>query len=300
MPTRRNFKVLFIEDNLEYASIIKERLQLERNPSLHIIHYDCLSAAFKPTAKEKADIVLLDLMLPDSQGLKTFTQVQEHFPDIPIVVLTSIDEETLGFEAVQSGAQDYLIKGEVDGKMLARILAFAVERKRLQRQLLELSLKDALTDLYNRRGFMTLAEQQHKLAIRNKKPFLLFYMDVDDLKQINDRFGHSAGDKAIQDFAHILKSVFRISDILGRIGGDEFTAMAVDLSPENEPLLLERIHAKLAEHNKTAKAPYALSFSVGSAFFLPKAPDSLENLLKKADNQMYNKKQSNPADSRNS
>ncbi|OGW70247.1 MAG: hypothetical protein A2036_00460 [Omnitrophica bacterium GWA2_50_21] len=296
MSPGQNLNVLFIEDNLEYASIIKERLQSENSPLLRVIHHDCLSAAFKALAKKKSDVILLDLMLPDSQGLKTFTQVQESFPDIPIVVLTSVDEETLGHEAVQGGAQDYLIKGEVDGKMLARILAFAVERKRLQLQLLELSLKDTLTDLYNRRGFLTLAGQQHKLAVRNKRSFLLFFMDIDGLKQINDRFGHLAGDETLQHFANALKSVFRSSDILGRIGGDEFTAMAVDLSPENESLIMARMLDKLEEHNKKTNAPYTLSFSVGSASFLPNAPDSLENLLKKADNQMYIKKQSEPAD----
>ena len=152
-------------------------------------------------------------------------KVRAQAPEIPLVILTGLDDESLGLSAVQWGAQDYLVKGHADGNLLARCLLYSIERQRMQATLRNLSLTDPLTGLYNRRGLAALGKQQLKTARRNKSSLSLVLADLDGLKQINDTQGHQQGDAAIIEIANALKETFRQSDILARLGGDEFAAL---------------------------------------------------------------------------
>jgi diguanylate cyclase (GGDEF)-like protein/PAS domain S-box-containing protein len=152
-----------------------------------------------------------------------------------------------------------------------------------------LSIKDELTQLYNRRGFVTLASKQIELANRNKKPIYLLFADMDDMKLINDKFGHKEGDKALITTAEILNKTFRKSDVLGRIGGDEFVVLAVQ--SESSQILQDRLFNNLDEHNAKAETKYKLNISIGVATYDPELPCTIEELLEKADELMYKKKQ---------
>ncbi|MGE3806471.1 MAG: diguanylate cyclase [Gemmataceae bacterium] len=155
---------------------------------------------------------------------------------------------------------------------------------------------DGLTGLYLRNVFLVLAEEQFKLARRNKRPFVLFFIDLDDLKRINDTFGHAEGDRAISATVKIFKKTFRESDIIARLGGDEFVVMAVEASSEQVGTLLGRLYANLAEYNGRRLHAFELSFSVGHANYAavePPPPDStLDNLIAAADRKMYEHKRS--------
>ncbi|MCX7766224.1 MAG: diguanylate cyclase, partial [Candidatus Sumerlaeia bacterium] len=124
------------------------------------------------------------------------------------------------------------------------------ERKWLEEELRALSLNDALTGLYNRRGFFTLAEQQLKIAQRTRQGLLLMFADLDGLKWINDHLGHQEGDRALVTVAKILKECFRSSDIIARLGGDEFAVLAVASRKEGTATILERLQKKIAEYNQ--------------------------------------------------
>jgi PleD family two-component response regulator len=133
------------------------------------------------------DIVLLDLALPDAHGLETLVQLREQEADVPVVVLTGMNDEALAIASLQAGAQDYLRKGQTDSELITRSIRYSIERHRLLRSA---SLFDELTGLYNRRGFRTLSEQQLKVAQRAAIDCLLIYIDLDNLKAINDTLGH--------------------------------------------------------------------------------------------------------------
>jgi diguanylate cyclase (GGDEF)-like protein len=152
-------------------------------------------------------------------------------------------------------------------------------------------LTDELTGLYNRRGFTLLAEQEVKLAQRIKKVMLLFFGDVDDLKTINDTLGHAQGDLALKEVSAILKESFRESDILARIGGDEFVALALDASKESGEIITNRIQATLEARNQPGDETYHLSLSMGIARYDPEAPCTLSELIAQADGLMYQQKQ---------
>jgi diguanylate cyclase (GGDEF)-like protein/PAS domain S-box-containing protein len=165
------------------------------------------------------------------------------------------------------------------------------ERKRMEQEIRNLSLTDALTGLYNRRGFSLLADHETKLSHRIKRSMVLFFGDVDGLKKINDALGHAQGDLALQEVSAVLKETFRETDILARFGGDEFVALAVDAHLECADLLTGRIRHALEAHNQTADRPYQLSLSLGIARYNPEAPCTLSELIAQADDRMYQQKQ---------
>ena len=167
------------------------------------------------------------------------------------------------------------------------------DRKKMEEELRKLSLTDELTGLYNRRGFMTLAAQQMKIANRLKRELLLISTDLDDLKVINDTMGHKEGDQALIDAANILQETFRSSDIIARIGGDEFVALQIkNLDEPNMSASTDRLREALAIHNFQSEKPYKLSISLGSVLHNPEQTKTLEQLLAEADAKMYEQKRS--------
>jgi diguanylate cyclase (GGDEF)-like protein/PAS domain S-box-containing protein len=174
-------------------------------------------------------------------------------------------------------------------------VAQAIERKRMEQEIRTLSLTDELTGLYNRRGFTLLAEQELKLACRFKRGVLLFFGDVDDLKTINDTYGHAQGDLALQEMAAILRETFREVDIVARIGGDEFVVLVVDASIESADMLTKRLRENLEEHNCSGGRPWHLSLSLGTARYDTESPSSLAELISQADARMYTQKQTRHA-----
>lgn len=164
------------------------------------------------------------------------------------------------------------------------------ELAELREELRSLSLEDELTGLYNRRGFITLARQQIKTALRMKRRMLLFFVDVDDLKMINDRLGHREGDRAIDGAAQVLRDTFRESDVVGRVGGDEFAALAMEADEDQAQPILERLRRSLNGYNQGRPGAYRLSLSVGTATYDPDGPRPLEDLLAEADRRMYQHK----------
>lgn len=164
------------------------------------------------------------------------------------------------------------------------------ERKRAEEEIRSLSLIDELTGIYNRRGFMTLAQQELKIAHRMKKSMTLFFADIDGLKWINDNLGHENGDMAIRDATQMLKITFRESDIIARLGGDEFAIVTTDTSPFNANTLISRLQFNIDTHNKKNNRPYRLSMSIGVVRHDLTHPQSLDGLLSQADHLMYEQK----------
>jgi diguanylate cyclase (GGDEF)-like protein len=166
-------------------------------------------------------------------------------------------------------------------------------RKRAEDELRPLLLKDELTGLPNRRAFITLSEQALKVATRMQRDVLMIFIDVDHLKNINDTWGHLAGDRALIDTARVLQESCREADIVARLGGDEFVAlMSVD-SDQTAELIYERIQARVDKHNHETERGYALSLSVGAT--RSKAEGTmLADLLAQADTALYEQKRGRP------
>jgi diguanylate cyclase (GGDEF)-like protein len=169
------------------------------------------------------------------------------------------------------------------------VLALGRRTNDLEDAIRELSLRDELTRLYNRRGFYVLAEQSLRLAHRNGETFFVLFIDVDDLKKTNDTFGHEAGSELLRDTASLIESTFRETDVIGRVGGDEFVvAGRVDvLSGENH---VRRLEQAVIRGNSNLERIIPISFSIGYVESDGAQRDNLEQLLKKADMVMYEAK----------
>ena len=177
-------------------------------------------------------------------------------------------------------------------KLLMRAVQCALKQSMLQAEMGSLALRDELTGVYNRRGFLALAERQLKLGRRSGRAILVFFADVDGLKQINDKFGHAEGDLALVRAAQVLEKTFRDSDVIARFGGDEFAVLALEVSGHSEATIRARLEQNLKELN-ARHSLYTLSISLGAARFdpaSPRSPESIEQLMIRADEGMYEEK----------
>ena len=291
------FQILLIEDNPADIRFIQALVADVKSSNLDLIFANRLSDGLDRIKSRDIDAILLDLSLPDSQGLKTFSLLRSRAQNIPILLLTGLPDEELAIQAVREGAQDYLVKDQVDGNLLVRAVNYAIERQRLIAQLEKareeaqrLTLIDDLTGLYNRRGFFTLSEQQWKLADRKNKKLVLLYCDLDNLKTINDNYGHLMVDQALITVAQLLKSTFRESDIIARMGGDEFAILAIE-AETNGDRMINRLDEKLDELSESEDLNLPISLSSGYAHYDPEEPKSIEEVLGEADIQMYAQKE---------
>jgi diguanylate cyclase (GGDEF)-like protein len=171
----------------------------------------------------------------------------------------------------------------------ALLLFLAWRINHMEVEIHDLSLRDALTDLYNIRGFQLLAEQALRMARRTHLPFSVIYIDLDDLKRVNDTYGHQAGSALLVETGKILKSSFREIDIVGRIGGDEFV-VAGQFSQPGIELVAKRIEESVTRRNDETASPYPLSLSIGSVTTDIELQRTLEELLSVADQAMYQEK----------
>ncbi len=180
---------------------------------------------------------------------------------------------------------------EIDGKECVINMGRDItDRKKMQDRLEEMSITDELTGLYNRRGFYRLAEHQQHVARREKRTMQVCYFDVDGMKKINDSYGHAEGDNALKDVASILKAVFRKSDIVARIGGDEFAVLMTYATEVDVAKVSARIQENLDEFNAGGTRKYKLGVSVGSVVLDPAKSESIEEFLARADRLMYERK----------
>jgi two-component system, cell cycle response regulator len=284
--------VLLVEDNPADARLLREALAEIADSRFEITHCETLAQAHEFLAKHTSDVILSDLGLPDSQGLETIRHIHKAAPGVPVVVLTALNDESFGGQVLQEGAQDYLVKGQIDSRLLWRALRYAMERHRVQLGALTLALIDDLTGFNNRRGFLALAEHHANLAYRTGKTFLLAFVDLDGLKRINDTFGHQEGNRALVDTSIVLRDSFRQSDILARLGGDEFAILVAEAAENDIEAVRHRIDRKLCSFNADPGRRYDLSFSVGIVPNDATQHSNLEQLLSQADALMYRQKQS--------
>lgn len=289
MPTPVT-KVLLVEDNPADVRLLREALSEITDSRFEITHCETLAQACESLAKNTPDIILSDLGLPDSQGLETVRHIHSEAPGVPVVVLTSLNDESFGSQALQEGAQDYLVKGQIGARLLWRALRYSMERQRMQLELLSLSLIDDLTGLNNRRGFLSLAEHHLKVARRTGTPFLLAFVDLDAMKQINDKFGHQEGNRALVDAAKVLMDSCRQSDILARLGGDEFAILIADADGSSIETVVHRVQQKLASCNANPNRRYDLSLSIGIVPDDATQHSGIEQMLSQADALMYQQK----------
>jgi two-component system cell cycle response regulator len=284
-------QLLLVEDSEPHAHLVAATLAEAQGARYRLRHVSDLARARRALKDQRVDCVLLDLSLPDGEGLETLEQMVGMAPGIPVVVLTSRADEALAVASVQQGAQDYLVKGAYEPASLARSIRYAIERKALETQLAQQALHDALTGLPNRTLLLERLNPALARAGRTGDKLALLYLDLDGFKPINDDFGHDAGDAVLVEVARRLLSVVRPQDTVSRIGGDEFAVMCEGFHVDNE------IQSLVARMGDAIAQPIAIggigavrrvTASIGIAFASGEV--SAEELIRSADQEMYRKK----------
>jgi diguanylate cyclase (GGDEF)-like protein len=244
--------------------------------------------ALEKIKKNAFDSAVVDIVMPLMDGITLTRELINSYPNLPVMIMTGHTDEHSAGSAIAAGAREFIKKPFSADEFILRFDKMMRDH-RGEEELLALSLTDELTALYNRRRFFLLTEQCLKMALRTKKRQLLLFIDMDDLKWINDHYGHNEGDHALIGLANILKKTFRESDIIARIGGDEFVVLS-ETADENGEILMTRLYENIRDYNARASQRYKLSISIGTARFDPEHPVSIDELLSKADALMYDQK----------
>lgn len=287
-PTRR---LLLVEDCPGDARLVREALDRDDSTGFELIHAERLEAAVQLLGEGSFDLVLLDLGLPDAQGLEAFDSILEAAGETAIIVMSGRQEDVLAIETVQRGAQDYLVKGRESIRSLTRAIRNAIGRNQARQSIRHLAFHDGLTGLPNRRLFRYVLSRAVVKARRDGKRFTLFFLDLDNFKTVNDKYGHGAGDALLRATAQRLGEATRESDTVARLGGDEFALVCPDTAgPEDVAVLVRKIlrslRAPVALSGRTLKT----SASIGAALY-PDDGEDPEDLLCHADASMYLAKQ---------
>ncbi len=275
--------IMVVDDDVSILDILRQSLVLE---GFSCDAYTRAEDAIDSLRRRPVDVLLTDIVMPGIRGLDLVKQAKQMHPGITVIVMTGFVEEFSYDEAVRAGASDFIKKPFTIQELTVRI-----KHAELQEHLRELSITDELTGLSNRRGFFAFAQQQIKQVRRSGERLVLLYADLDNLKTINDSQGHLAGDRALADTAQILRETCRDSDIIARMGGDEFAVILVNATGASVDAVQGRLAKRLQEYNSRKDASFRLSVSLGIAVFNPDQPASVDELVREADSKMYEEKQ---------
>lgn len=278
-------RVLLVEDNSTDAMLAEAHLA--RAGNFDIVRVTRLWDAVAKLHEGNFDVVLTDLTLPDARGIDAVSRIVEAAPTATIVVLSGREDEALSLEAIEYGAQDYLVKDRINPYSLAASLRFSRERKRTQLRLEQLAHEDPLTGLFNRRMFHVRLSHLIARTRRAEQYFAVFFIDLDHFKSVNDKFGHDVGDSLLKEVAQRIVAGVREHDTAARMGGDEFAVLVEDLQdPEEAQEVAKRLVKSLGAPYSSSSGPLHVTSSIGVAVF-PDAADNQEELLNCADAAMY-------------
>jgi len=412
---QNTIRVLAIEDNPDDVELIRLMLTRVKEPVFSFTNAGRLSDGLAILGSEAVDVVLLDLGLPDSQGVHTVQNVKQNFPGIPIIVLTGVEDEEVAISMLHLDVQDYLTKGRIDPSLLARSIRYSIERKRavealrtsearfrrlsesgiigiayfgpdgnivdanaqflemigaqraeldegrvrrwgrlvppegktraheaalefkttgritpyeteylrrdgsknwglfgaarlegqengiafivditerkkLENEIRHMAHHDALTGLPNRRLFLELMSFALAEARRNRKKAALVFLDLDRFKEVNDTYGHEAGDQLLKTVADRLRSSIRAADAVARIGGDEFSILLADVTcSEDITIIVQKILDAFREKCVIAGREYSITSSMGISIY-PDDSEDIETLFRYADIALYRAK----------
>jgi len=296
--TAMQIALLLVEDNCGDARLLQEMLNEQGASRTTLKRVATMREADAYLADHVVDIILLDLGLPDAQGLEALRRCRVAAPQTPTVVLTGTDDEDVATLALQQGAQDYLIKGQIETRGLMRALRYAIERKAMEETSRVLSLQiahsaehDGLTGLPNRVLLHDRLGQAIALAGRHRNKTAVLFLDLDGFKHINDSLGHCGGDQLLQSIAARLLSCVRTGDTVSRQGGDEFVVLLSDVDrAEAAAVIADRMLKAVKEAHSINGEVVHITTSIGISVF-PQDGNTPDILIKNADTAMYQAKE---------
>lgn len=295
--------VLIVEDDVMYRDYTILALQ-RAFLNIQIKEADSVESALALLLHEKFDCVLLDYLLPDGSGTDLLKHLSQYQRTCPVILLTGLDDDQIGLNALQDGAEDYLVKGETTPFSLKRSIRHAVERfvrrtefedllsklhetntalKNANEKLADLVVTDSLTGIPNRRAFQDRLTQL-LIESRRGRHFALIMGDIDHFKKINDTHGHQIGDQILTTVAQTLSTTARETDFVARWGGEEFCILLTDVDEDRALRQAERLRRSI---HSISKYEITMSFGISVASNILNTEDLL---IRAADAAFYHAK----------
>lgn len=237
--------ILLIEDNPADQRFIELLIDEAVGSFFHLEKSDKLSTGIDILEKMRIDLVLLDLSLPDSQGLDTLDNLHKRKNNVAIIVLTGNQDEEIGVRAIHRGAQDYLVKGEIDSKLLSRSIRYAIERKRHERALREQAFLDHLTNLYTTRYLANRLEVEFKSTRRYGHPFSIAAFSIRPLGKMRKLCCNATYEDTVLKVGRVFHEELRAEDVSGIYEDETFLALFPHASKTAVVKALRRIQARV-------------------------------------------------------
>lgn len=283
--------ILLIEDTEADALLIKKKLDMAIPEGYQLTQATTLEEALNLLPHHMFDIALLDCTLSDAENFDGLYSLQNMAPNIPIIFLTAHQHEHTALESIKKGAQDYLLKHKSTAHSMKRIIQFAILRKKFENTLLERANFDLLTGLANRWLFENRLDVAIAKLKRHDSILAILFLDLDLFKQINDRYGHTTGDKVLQEVSRRLKQPVRPYDTVARFGGDEFAVLLECIATQKEAeQITKRIITLLEEPIAIYGEKLTITVSIGISICKYEKKIFAEQLIQQADKAMYKAK----------
>jgi diguanylate cyclase (GGDEF)-like protein len=283
-------RVLLVEDDARAAHELGDMLRSVWSRGLVVSHTQHVADAVQELADHGATCVLLDLH--EQPTLEALEELSAASPATPIVVVADGDDDEEGVAVVRAGAQDYLVRSELDAARLVRAVNYAVERKRGEAALALQALHDPLTALPNRALFLDRLRGALDRSRRTGSPVVVLFLDVDGFKQINDTLGHGAGDRLLMELAERFRTMLRPMDTVARFGGDEFTFLFEGLDSEEEAAVVaHRVTQSASRPLTLGGEQHTVSISIG-VYLVTDPEEEIDDVIRQADTAMYRAKES--------
>jgi diguanylate cyclase (GGDEF)-like protein len=282
-------QILIVEDNDVVADGLSRALAMLDSRLCVYRAADLRTAQELLQNGPRIDVALVDLGLPDAQGIEAPTKLKIVSPDLVIVVITGDSSSDTALSLIRLGIQDYIPKSEATPNRIFRTISLARERYEREQRLKRIACVDQLTGSLNRRGLLSAIRESHDVAVRLNIPSALMTIDIDHFKEINDTYGHPIGDLILRQGCRRIAHCIRENDVVGRAGGDEFWVVLNGFtSPENIPAIAKKML-------KSFSAPFRVnsevmaSISIGVAL-MPDHAGTIREWMQKSDIAMYEAK----------
>jgi two-component system cell cycle response regulator len=294
----REINLLSIEDSDRDFEKIHDLLK--DNDKIKLSRALSIEEATNMLKQGKFDLIILDYLLPDGNGIDFFKIMKKRDVEIPVVVNTAYGDEIIASQLIKKGAYDYISKKNINKKSLYRSINNALEKFRLKNEIkkawekmAKMATKDELTGLYNRGYFLEIFEREVDRAMRYENRLAFCMIDLDHFKIVNDTYSHLAGDMVLAEIGKILIQHIRLSDLACRFGGEEFAVLLPNTDIEKARMVCERLRKVIGEHPfEYQSSPFNVTISVGVAMYHRHEDQSPVNLLEKADQALYQAKNS--------
>ncbi|HEX5056583.1 MAG TPA: GGDEF domain-containing response regulator [Gammaproteobacteria bacterium] len=284
----QSLRILHVEDDMIDTRMVRKILSAIPVYSVDCDHAPSINTALASLKHQDYDIILLDMRLPDGFGLELIKAVKEIAPEKPIVILSGVDDMDLTLKAVQYGAQEYLVKDELNSNILMRSIRYAIDHKQRELELAYLSEHDELTRIPNRHALKTRLRRAAVRCRQHNTMAALMFIDLDYFKIVNDTFGHSTGDLLLQQVAKRLHQCVRHDDTVARMGGDEFAVLLEGIrGKEVVTAIARKILKSLAEAFLLNSNEVYITASIGIYLYDGLEAVDLENIIRYSDKAMY-------------